>query len=100
MIVNDMSEVNIDFANVDHGKGAAHLSQVEEKLVDLSNGTVQLSYATSFHFFFAGSLSPCSSLLLPVCKLCLSFCLCDLFDLFHLPSSVFQALFIHNVARN
>jgi hypothetical protein len=34
-----MSEVNIDAAFVDHGKGAAHLSKVEEKLVDLSNGT-------------------------------------------------------------
>lgn len=41
VIVNDMSEVNIDVAFVDHGKGAAHLSKVEEKLVDLSNGTLR-----------------------------------------------------------
>lgn len=41
VIVNDMSEVNIDAALVDHGRGAAHLSKVEEKLVDLSNGSRQ-----------------------------------------------------------
>eukprot|EP01127_Copromyxa_protea_P019872 TRINITY_DN653_c0_g1_i1.p1 TRINITY_DN653_c0_g1~~TRINITY_DN653_c0_g1_i1.p1 ORF type:complete len:443 (+),score=132.71 TRINITY_DN653_c0_g1_i1:1319-2647(+) len=37
VIVNDMSDVNIDAAFVGN---AAHLSQVEEKLVDLSNGCI------------------------------------------------------------
>ncbi|GGF41116.1 GTP-binding protein [Williamsia phyllosphaerae] len=40
VIVNDMSEVNIDAALIDGPRGKSHLDRTEEKLVELTNGCI------------------------------------------------------------
>ena len=40
VIVNDMSEINIDAALIDGPRGKSHLDRTEEKLVELTNGCI------------------------------------------------------------